>query len=51
MFFEFAELEPADRAARLEVLSQGDPELQAELERLLAAPPVALLIRLDLAIG
>ena len=34
LFFELAELEREERAARLEVLSQGDPELQAELERL-----------------
>ena len=36
-FLELAELEPEERATRLEVISQGDPELQADLERLLAA--------------
>jgi serine/threonine protein kinase/tetratricopeptide (TPR) repeat protein len=37
LFFELAELGPEERAGRLEVLSQGDPELRAELDRLLAA--------------
>jgi tetratricopeptide (TPR) repeat protein len=37
LFFELAELGPEKRAARLDGLTKDDPELQAELERLLAA--------------
>jgi tetratricopeptide (TPR) repeat protein len=37
LFFELAELESQDRAARLAALSESDPELHERLERLLAA--------------
>jgi tetratricopeptide (TPR) repeat protein len=37
LFFELAELGPEERAVRLESLSEIDPELHAELRRLLAA--------------
>ena len=37
LFFELAEIGPEDRAVRLESLSKTDPELHAQLRRLLAA--------------
>jgi len=37
LFFELAELETEDQAARLDALSSSDPELHAQLKRLLAA--------------
>ncbi len=37
LFFELAELPPEDRAVRLRALTEDDPELRVQLERLLAA--------------
>ncbi len=37
LFFELAELEPEERAIRLDALSESDPELHGQVKRLLAA--------------